>query len=71
MGEMFFKEASELQENYQDLIDNKKLTKKAMCDLCVPFRDKYKLTDLQTLRIARKEMDLSEMVALVEKGGAE
>lgn len=70
MGEMFFKEASELQENYQDLIDNKKLTKKAMCDLCVPFRDKYKLTDLQTLRIARKEMDLSEMVALVEKGGA-
>lgn len=71
MGEMFFKQASELQENYQDLIDNKKLTKKAMCDLCVPFRDKYKLTDLQTLRIARKEMDLSEMVALVEKGGAE
>lgn len=71
MGEMFFKEASELQENYQDLIDSKKLTKKAMCDLCVPFRDKYKLTDLQTLRIARKEMDLSEMVALVEKGGAE
>ena len=71
MGGMFFKEASELQENYQDLIDNKKLTKKAMCDLCVPFRDKYKLTDLQTLRIARKEMDLSEMVALVEKGGAE
>lgn len=71
MGEIFFKEASELQENYQDLIDNKKLTKKAMCDLCVPFRDKYKLTDLQTLRIARKEMDLSEMVAFVEKGGAE
>lgn len=68
MGEMFFKEASELQENYQDLIDNKKLTKKAMCDLCIPFRDKYKLTDLQTLRIARKEMDLSEMVELVEKG---
>ena len=65
MREMFFKDASELQENYQDLIDNKKLTKKAMCDLCIPFRDKYKLTDLQTLRIARKEMDLSEMVALV------
>ena len=71
MTETFFKEASELQNKYQDLIDNRKLTKKAMCDLCVPFRDKYKLTDLQTLRIARKEMDLSEMVALVEKGGAE
>lgn len=71
MSELFFKEASELQENYQDLIDNKKLTKKSMCDLCVPFRNKYGLTDLQTLRIARKEMDLVEMVALVEKGGAE
>lgn len=66
VGKMFFKDASELQTNYQDLIDNKKLTKKDMCDLCIPFRDKYKLTDLQTLRIARKEMDLSEMVTLIE-----
>lgn len=71
MSETFFKEASELQANYQDLVDNKKLTKKAMCDLCVPFRDKYKLTDLQTLRIARKEMDLSEMVGLTENSGAD
>ena len=62
-----FKEIAELQENYQRLIDKKQLTKKAMCDLCVPFRDKYKLTDLQTLRIARKEMEISEMVALFEK----
>ena len=63
----FFKEASKMQDDYQELIDEKKLTKKAMCDLCVPFRDKYGLTDLQTLRIARKEMDLSEMVALAER----
>ena len=69
MGETFFKEASELQEKYQGLIDKRKLTKKAMCDLCIPFRDKYNLTDLQTLRIARKEMDLSEMVDLADKGG--
>ena len=66
MNNNFFKEASELQDNYQELIDEKKLTKKAMCDLCVPFRDKYGLTDLQTLQIARREMDLSEMVALAE-----
>lgn len=71
MGETFFKEASELQEKYQELIDERKLTKKAMCDLCIPFRDKYNLTDLQTLRIARKEMDLSEMVNLANKGGTE
>lgn len=69
MNNDFFKEASELQDNYQKLIDEKKLTKKAMCDLCVPFRDKYGLTDLQTLRIARREMDLSEMVALAEGSG--
>ena len=67
MNNAFFKEASKLQDDYQELIDKKKLTKKAMCDLCVPFRDKYGLTDLQTLRIARREMDLSEMVALAER----
>lgn len=61
------KEIAELQENYKKLVDEKKLTKKAMCDLCIPFRDKHKLTDLQTLRIARREMEISEMVALFEK----
>lgn len=57
-----FKEAAELQEAFVHA-----KTKKAMCDLCVPFRDKYDLTDLQTLQIARKEMSLSEMVTLLEK----
>lgn len=33
--------------------------------ICIPFRDKYKLTDLQVLRIARKEMELSEIVDLL------
>lgn len=69
MNNDFFKEASKLQDDYQELIDKKKLTKKAMCDLCVPFRDKYGLSDLQTLRIARRDMDLSEMVALTERQG--
>lgn len=64
-------EIAALQENYQKLIDERKLTKKAMCDLCIPFRDKYSLTDLQTLRIARKEMDVSEIASLFEgKGGS-
>lgn len=45
------------------------LTKKALCALCIPFRDKYGLTDLQTLRIARKEMDLMEMVDLLQPEG--
>lgn len=62
-------EASELQEQYQRLVDSRRLSKKEMCELCVPFRDKYGLTDLQTLRIARKEMDLNEMVKLFEGEG--
>ena len=61
------REVAELQKAYQKLIDEKRLTKRAMCDLCVPFRDKYGLTDLQTLRIARREMELSEMTDLLEE----
>ena len=66
MSNAFFKEAAELQKRYQALVDGKKLSKKDMCDLCVPFRDKYRLTDLQVLKIARREMGLSEMVLLAE-----
>lgn len=62
----FLKEAALLQEKYQQLVDKKKLTKKVMCDLCVPFRDKYGLTDLQTLRIARRKMSLQEMLDLLQ-----
>lgn len=60
------REAAIMQEEYQRLVDERKLTKRAMCNLCVPFRDKYGLTDLQVLRIARKEMDLMEMVELLQ-----
>ena len=59
------REAAVMQEEYQRLTVEKKLSKKAMCALCVPFRDKYGLTDLQTLRIARKEMSLMEMLQLL------
>ena len=60
------REVAELQKAYQRLIDKKRLTKKAMCDLCIPFRDKYGLKDSEALRIARNEMDLSEIVDLLE-----
>lgn len=59
------REAAVMQEEYQRLTAEKKLSKKAMCALCVPFRDKHGLTDLQTLRIARKEMSLMEMLQLL------
>ena len=63
------REVAQLQESYQALVDEKRLSKRAMCSLCIPFRNKYGLTDLQTLRIARKEVELSEMVDLLEGGG--
>ena len=65
------KDAAELQTAYQRLVRQKRLSKKNMCELCIPFRDKYSLTDLQTLRIARNEMDLAEMVDLLERNGGD
>ena len=44
--EELFKQIAEMQRQYQNLIDTKSLTKKALCDLCVLFRDEYGLTDL-------------------------
>lgn len=57
-----------LQNGYKSLVDSQKLTKKALCDLCIPFRDKYGLADSQTLRLARNEMSLNEIVCLFDKG---
>ena len=60
-------EVGNLQKSYNSLIENRKLTKKAMCDLVVPFRDKYGLSDLQALMIARNEMSIPEMAELMNK----
>lgn len=54
-----FNDIAMLQERWQELIDNDCLTQKAMCDLCIPFRDKYKLKDSQVLQIARKEVNIA------------
>ena len=50
---------AQLQTEYQKLIDEKKLSKKNMCDLVIPFRDKYNLTDLQALQVARNELSIA------------
>ena len=62
---MDIREIVRLQEGYQSLLNKGKLTKKAMCDLVIPFRDRHGLTDLQALRIARKEMELAEMLEVL------
>lgn len=58
---------ADLQTNYQMLIDEKRLTKKAMCDLVIPFRDKYKLTDSQALQVARDKLTIAEINLLITK----
>lgn len=56
---------AKMQEKYKELVESKKLSKRAMCELCIPFRDKYGLTDKQTLMIAREELKLQEIVNLI------
>lgn len=63
----YIKDVVRLQKDYQQLVDSKSITKKDICRVCIPFRDKLGLTDLQTFRIARKEMDLAEIVELLDK----
>lgn len=57
----------ELQENYNELVETKTLSKRKLCELCIPFRDKFGLTDIETLRIARNEITLKEIEKLNEK----
>lgn len=60
------KEIGKLQSDYNSLKLNRKLTKKAMCDLVIPFRDKYYLTDKEALMFARNEIKINEMVKIFE-----
>ena len=60
------REIVKLQKEYQKMVIGKiPFTKRNLCNLCVPFRDKYGLTDDQVLRLVRKQMDLSEMIDVV------
>lgn len=61
------KDIVELQENYKELVETKTLSKRKLCELCIPFRDKFGLTDIETLRIARNEITLKEIEKLNEK----
>lgn len=59
------KEIGELQKNI-NLLSSNKLTKKAICELVIPFRDKYHLSDKDALSIARNEMSIDEISRIIE-----
>ncbi len=61
---MRLKEVAYLQTAYQALFKTG-ISKKAMCELVVPFRDRWGLTDKQALMIARNELPLSEIEKLL------
>lgn len=61
------KDIVELQENYKELVETKTLSKRKLCELCIPFRDKFGLTDIETLRIARNEITLKEIEKINER----
>lgn len=60
-------DVANLQTEYKKLIDEKRLTKKNMCDLVIPFRDKYQLKDSQALQVARDELSVAEINDLLSK----
>nr|DAT76299.1 MAG TPA: hypothetical protein [Caudoviricetes sp.] len=65
------KDIVDLQESYEELVKTKTLSKIKLCELCIPFRDKFGLTDIEVLRISRNEISLKEIQELIEKVGGE
>lgn len=65
--EEFIQDIIKIQKEYKKLKNSKKLTKKAICDLVVPFRDKYNFSDLEALMLTREEKDLTEIMELWKK----
>lgn len=57
----FYKDCFTLMNAYAKM---KVITKRSMCELIIPFRDKYHLKDLQAIMIARNQVDAGEILKL-------
>ena len=55
---------ADLQNRYKFLLKHG-ISKKQLCDLVIPFRDRWELTDKQALQIARGEMSLQYAAMLM------
>lgn len=60
-------DVAELQKGWNELQFSGHMTKKAICDLVIPFRDKYGLQDSLSLQIARSELSVAEINDLLNK----
>ena len=61
-------EVENIREQYNSLIESGPITKKAICDLLIPFKDKFNLTDLQTLQIARQKISNRDTNKIITSG---
>lgn len=60
------KEIIDIQTRYQSLYIKNELTKKNICELCIPFRDKYNLQDHEVLKIANGYCGFERIIQFVE-----
>lgn len=67
--EILLEDVADVQRRYRFLCDSDKLTKSALCELCIPFRDKYHLTDWQTLCIVRGDASADDIIEILKANG--
>lgn len=60
------REIGDIQDEYRKLVKTR-MTKQDLCNLVIPFRDRYGFTDSEALSIVRDQITISEMVQLFEK----
>lgn len=56
-----------LQTEYRKLQREGRLTKQNLCNLVIPFRDRYHLADSRAIMIARGEMSVRKMDELLKR----
>lgn len=57
----------EIQKAYKRLGKDIPFTKKNMCDILAPFRERFGLTDREILAVARNELSLQQINDLIER----
>ena len=60
----FLQDIAQLQAQYKNLVAEKgKITKKMLCELVTPFRDRYRFSDSEALMYARGEVDFETIIS--------
>ena len=60
---------AKLQKDWNKLKQTPRMSIDNIKEICIPFRDKYNLSDRETLGIARDEFSFEELDAIFNKEG--